>query len=80
VVINVTHKIDTILLQHTLLQWRTVFWIVFGVMNVTNLIYVFTASGEVQPWNWAKQPHKGDAEQETQSVKSDLSDKKQDKH
>lgn len=68
-----------IFLQHTLLQWRTVFWIVFGVMNATNLVYVFTASGEVQPWNWAQQPRKSDAEQETQ-VKSELSDNEQEKH
>jgi hypothetical protein len=46
------------------------------------LIYVFTASGEVQPWNWAHhlQPRKSDAEQETQSVKSEKSDKKEEKH
>jgi hypothetical protein len=74
-------KTCKILLQHTLLQWRTVFWIVFGVMNITNLIYVFTASGEVQPWNWVNnQPPKGDAEQETQSVKSESSDNTKVKH
>ena len=27
------------------------FWIVLGVFVVTNVIYLFTASGEVQPWN-----------------------------
>jgi ACS family sodium-dependent inorganic phosphate cotransporter len=34
-----------------LIEWRTVFWIAFGVFNVTNLVYILGASGEVQPWN-----------------------------
>lgn len=36
---------------HTLTEWRTVFWISFGVFNVTNLIYCFFGSGEEQWWN-----------------------------
>jgi ACS family sodium-dependent inorganic phosphate cotransporter len=40
-------------LQHTLLQWRTVFWIAFGVFLLTNLIFICFASGEVQSWNFA---------------------------
>jgi hypothetical protein len=39
-------------------------------MNVTNLIFVFTASGEVQPWNWGNQPRKSVTDQEAQSAKS----------
>lgn len=35
----------------TLYEWRVVFWIAFGVFNVTNIIYVLWASGEVQPFN-----------------------------
>lgn len=35
----------------TAAQWRIVFWIAFVVFNVTNLIYVIWASGEIQPWN-----------------------------
>lgn len=38
-------------LQHTLLQWRTVFWITVGVNLVTIVIFVWGGSGEVQPWN-----------------------------
>jgi hypothetical protein len=38
-------------LQSTMQQWRTVFWIVFGVFVVTNLLFVLMASGEIQPWN-----------------------------
>ncbi|XP_067000244.2 putative inorganic phosphate cotransporter isoform X2 [Anabrus simplex] len=34
-----------------LLEWRVVFWISFGVFFVTNLVFVLTASGDVQPWN-----------------------------
>ncbi|CAB3371455.1 Hypothetical predicted protein [Cloeon dipterum] len=48
------YLVGVITVDKTRLQWRTVFWIVFGVMNATNLIYVFTASGEVQPWNWGE--------------------------
>lgn len=32
-------------------SWRIVFWIAFGVFNVTNVVYIIWASGEVQPWN-----------------------------
>lgn len=27
------------------------FWIAFVVFNVTNIVYIIWASGEVQPWN-----------------------------
>lgn len=37
--------------EPTLYNWRLVFWIVFGVLTSTNLMYLFFASGEVQPWN-----------------------------
>lgn len=37
--------------QSLLSEWRTVFWIAFGVFNVTNLAYILGASGEVQPFN-----------------------------
>lgn len=35
----------------TLYEWRTVFWMTFGVFNVTNLFYIIWASGEVQAFN-----------------------------
>lgn len=35
----------------TVYEWRVVFWIAFGVFNITNIVYVIWASGEVQPWN-----------------------------
>lgn len=41
-------------LQRTLLQWRTVFWMTGGMMFFTNVFYLFTASGEVQPWDTPK--------------------------
>lgn len=37
--------------SQSLYEWRVVFWIAFGVFNVTNIVYVIWASGEVQPWN-----------------------------
>lgn len=32
-------------------EWRTVFWVTFGVFVITTIVYVIWASGEVQPWN-----------------------------
>ena len=32
-------------------EWQLVFWIVFGVFVVTNIIYILYASGETQVWN-----------------------------
>ncbi|XP_053987943.1 putative inorganic phosphate cotransporter isoform X1 [Hylaeus volcanicus] len=32
-------------------EWRLVFWIVFAVFVVTNVVFVLYASGEVQYWN-----------------------------
>ncbi|KAK4874858.1 hypothetical protein RN001_014218 [Aquatica leii] len=40
--------------EHTLEQWRLVFWITLGVLAVTNVIYVIFASGEEQVWNEIK--------------------------
>ncbi|XP_039429753.1 putative inorganic phosphate cotransporter isoform X1 [Culex pipiens pallens] len=37
--------------NHSIEEWRLVFWIAFAVFHVTNLAYVMWASGEVQPWN-----------------------------
>lgn len=37
--------------HQTLSEWRLVFWIVFGVFIITNIIFVVYASGEVQYWN-----------------------------
>ena len=37
--------------QGTLLEWRTTFWITFGVMMATNLVYVLTAQASVQSWD-----------------------------
>lgn len=35
----------------SLYEWRTVFWIAFGVFNVTNIVYIIWASAEIQPFN-----------------------------
>lgn len=35
----------------SLYEWRVVFWIAFGVFNVTNIVYVIWASAEIQPFN-----------------------------
>jgi MFS transporter, ACS family, solute carrier family 17 (sodium-dependent inorganic phosphate cotransporter), other len=35
----------------SLYEWRTVFWIAFGVFNVTNVVYIIWASGEIQDFN-----------------------------
>lgn len=43
--------------QHTLGQWRLVFWISFAIFVVTTVVYSIWASGEVQPWNFPKESH-----------------------
>lgn len=48
----ITPYIVSVLTPHgTLTEWRLVFWIVFGVFIVTNVIFILFASGEVQDWN-----------------------------
>lgn len=37
--------------NQTLVEWRIVFWIVFVVFLITNIVYLFYASGDVQFWN-----------------------------
>ncbi|XP_044272566.1 sialin-like isoform X2 [Tribolium madens] len=49
--IIVPYLVGALTEDHTLIQWRTVFWIAFGVFAITNLIFVIFASGEVQSWN-----------------------------
>lgn len=46
--------------NRSLNEWRIVFWIVFGVFNVTNIVYIIWASGEVQPWNEGYLPKKSE--------------------
>lgn len=41
-------------LQSSLVEWRLVFWVTFGIFVVTTVIYSIWASGEVQPWNYPK--------------------------
>ncbi|XP_058451457.1 putative inorganic phosphate cotransporter [Malaya genurostris] len=37
--------------NQTIEEWRNVFWLAFWVLNVTNVIFIAFASGEIQPWN-----------------------------
>ncbi|KAJ8681205.1 hypothetical protein QAD02_016992 [Eretmocerus hayati] len=37
--------------NQTLTQWRLVFWIVFGVSVLTNIVFLVYGSGEVEYWN-----------------------------
>lgn len=37
--------------NQTLSEWRFVFWILFGVSVVSNLLFLIYGSGEVEPWN-----------------------------
>ncbi|CAB0032985.1 unnamed protein product [Trichogramma brassicae] len=48
----VTPYIVGVMTPHsTVAEWRMVFWIVFIVFLVTNLVFALFASGEIQPWN-----------------------------
>ncbi|KAL1130665.1 hypothetical protein AAG570_011907 [Ranatra chinensis] len=37
--------------NRTLKEWRVVFWVMFGVMIITNFTFIFFGSGEIQHWN-----------------------------
>ncbi|CAG9812519.1 unnamed protein product [Phaedon cochleariae] len=52
--------------NHTLKEWRIVFWITFALFILTNLIYCMFGSGEEQPWN---QPQKSTDDGELQDTK-----------
>ncbi|KAF5280927.1 hypothetical protein FQA39_LY17933 [Lamprigera yunnana] len=45
------YLIGALTMDHSVEQWRLVFWITLGVLVVTNIIYVIFASGEAQWWN-----------------------------
>ncbi|CAG9798968.1 unnamed protein product [Chironomus riparius] len=35
----------------TILEWRVVFWLAFGILISTGIFYFISADGKVQPWN-----------------------------
>lgn len=37
--------------HETMAEWRLTFWIVFGVLLVTNTVYVLLARADIQPWD-----------------------------
>lgn len=43
--------VGTLATNHTLSEWRVVFWIAFAVFVVTNIIFVIFGAGEEQWWN-----------------------------
>ncbi|KAJ8959237.1 hypothetical protein NQ318_022500 [Aromia moschata] len=49
--IIVPYLVGALTENHTLFEWRTVFWIAFGVFFVTNLTFLRFGSGKVQTWN-----------------------------
>lgn len=49
--IIVPYVIGVITPNSTWQEWNYVWWLTFIVMSLTNVIYVFWASGESQPWN-----------------------------
>uniref|UniRef100_A0AAR5QB79 Major facilitator superfamily (MFS) profile domain-containing protein n=1 Tax=Dendroctonus ponderosae TaxID=77166 RepID=A0AAR5QB79_DENPD len=56
--IIVPYLVGALTENHTLAEWRIVFWIAFGVFLVTNFIFVVFGSGKVQPWNAAEEKEK----------------------
>lgn len=52
--------------ENTMAQWRIVFWIAVAVLLSTNILYVLTASGEVQPWNSPETLNKKESETKTE--------------
>ncbi|KAF6202200.1 hypothetical protein GE061_004598 [Apolygus lucorum] len=42
--------------NRTLMEWRLVFWVMSAVLVLSNFVFIFWGSGEVQPWNDPKGP------------------------
>ncbi|XP_019869672.2 putative inorganic phosphate cotransporter isoform X5 [Aethina tumida] len=55
--------------NHTLTEWRTVFWVSFAIFMVTNVIYTIWASGEEQWWNNAEEHKQKDGKVENGTEK-----------
>lgn len=45
------YLVGVITTNQSLYEWRIVFWIAFVIFNVTNVVYIIWASGEIQPFN-----------------------------
>ncbi|KAG5866032.1 hypothetical protein JTB14_029840 [Gonioctena quinquepunctata] len=58
--------------NHTLVEWRTVFWVSFAVFLVTNLVYCFFGSGEEQSWNDPNKLRDDEVESKYGSVKMEV--------
>ncbi|KAF7265869.1 putative inorganic phosphate cotransporter [Rhynchophorus ferrugineus] len=43
--------------NHTILEWRTVFWVSFCIFMSTSVVYMFYGSGEEQWWNSPENPN-----------------------
>ncbi|KAK9881225.1 hypothetical protein WA026_015338 [Henosepilachna vigintioctopunctata] len=52
--ILVPYLISALTEDHTLLQWRIVFWITFGVLFITNVVFVIFGSADVQPFDFSE--------------------------
>ncbi|KAJ1522711.1 hypothetical protein ONE63_001871 [Megalurothrips usitatus] len=53
----------------TLREWRTTFWVTFGVLVLSNVVFVFTAQARVQDWD--RQPDDGDGDDAGAAVNAD---------
>lgn len=42
------------MLQRSLMEWRLVFYVMFAVLFISNCIFLWLGSAEVQPWNTLK--------------------------
>lgn len=50
-ILKVTYSKCMFCFQITVQQWRLVFWITTAIAVVSRILFMFGASGEVQPWN-----------------------------
>ncbi|CAH0564297.1 unnamed protein product [Brassicogethes aeneus] len=68
--IIVPYLVGALTENHSLLEWRLVFWITFGVLFASNLGFILFGSGEVQAWNnleESEESKKGDVERQKQN-------------
>nr|XP_022911240.1 putative inorganic phosphate cotransporter isoform X2 [Onthophagus taurus] len=70
------YLIGTLTEDHSLSQWRLVFWITLGVLLTSNVVFVLFGSGEEQWWN--NPNHSNFTKTNKNNVEANQSDKNQD--
>lgn len=55
--------------QRTLREWRVVFWIMFAILFLSNCIFVWYGSADIQPWNELKKKNSSEEKEKHKHAK-----------